>query len=82
MNAAINIGVEEMTATIVRCGLYLGALFQICCLLACVFMNDSPEDSWLNKGDSDDESSEQETPHNSPRRPLHRARKQEKKKRR
>ncbi|KAK9890897.1 hypothetical protein WA026_012239 [Henosepilachna vigintioctopunctata] len=82
MNAAINLGVEDMTATIVRYGLYLGAIFQIFCLLACVFMPDAPEDSWLNKGDSDDDSSEQETPHNTPKRPFHRTRKQEKKKRR
>jgi large-conductance mechanosensitive channel len=83
MNAAINIGVEDMTATIVRYGLYLGALFQIVCLTACIFMPDSSDDnSWLSRGDSDDESSEQSTPQNTPRRPYHRTRKQEKKKRR
>ncbi|KAJ3642616.1 hypothetical protein Zmor_025379 [Zophobas morio] len=83
MNAAINIGVEDMTATIVRYGLYLGALFQIACLAACIFMPDSSDDNnWLSRGDSDDESSEQSTPQNTPRRPYHRTRKQEKKKRR
>lgn len=47
MNAAINIGVEDMTATIVRYGLYLGAVFQIICLAACIFMPLSAEDnSW------------------------------------
>lgn len=84
MNLAINIGVEDMTATIVRYGLYLGAIFQIVCLAACIFISDSPEDnlSWGSRVDSDDESSEQSTPQNTPRRPYHRGRKQEKKKRR
>ncbi|XP_018573933.1 protein anon-73B1 [Anoplophora glabripennis] len=83
MNAAINIGVEDMTATIVRYGLYLGAVFQIICLAACIFMPLSAEDnSWGSRVDSDDESSEQSTPQNTPRRPHHRIRKQEKKKRR
>ncbi|CAG9830061.1 unnamed protein product [Diabrotica balteata] len=84
MNTAINIGVEDMTVTIVRYGLYLGAIFQIVCLVACIFISDSPEDnlSWGSRIDSDDESSEQSTPQNTPRRPYHRGRKQEKKKRR
>ncbi|CAG9862138.1 unnamed protein product [Phyllotreta striolata] len=83
MNNAINIGVEDMTATIVRYGLYLGAIFQIVCLAACIFISESPEDvSWGSRIDSDDESSEQSTPQNTPRRPYHRSRKQEKKKRR
>ncbi|KAJ8928470.1 hypothetical protein NQ314_018975, partial [Rhamnusium bicolor] len=67
MNAAISIGVEDMTATIVRYGLYLGAFFQIVCLAACIFMPDSPDDnSWGSRVDSDDESSEQSTPQNTP----------------
>lgn len=50
MNAAINIGVEDMTATIVRYGLYLGALFQIICILAGIALPDSQEGNhWLSR---------------------------------
>jgi len=83
MNSVVNIGVEDMTATIVRYGLYLGAVFQLICLLACIYKPDTTEEAnnW-HRNDSDDESSEHSTPQNTPRRPHHRARKQEKKKRR
>lgn len=50
MNAAINIGVEDMTATIVRYGLYLGAIFQLICLIACVVLPESQEDNqWQSR---------------------------------
>lgn len=44
MNAAVNIGVEDMSATIVRYGLYIGALFQIVCILAAVVLPESPDE--------------------------------------
>ncbi|XP_060525944.1 protein anon-73B1 [Cylas formicarius] len=82
MNAAINIGVEDMTATIVRLMLFIGAVFQLVCLVACIFMIDSTNDTSWGSRDSEDDSSEHSTPQNTPRRPHHRTRKQEKKKRR
>ncbi|XP_066150702.1 protein anon-73B1 [Euwallacea fornicatus] len=83
MNSAINLGVEDMSAAIVKVLLFLGALFQIVCLGACIFVKESTSDSNWAPRESEDESSTQSTPQNTPRRPYHRSgRKIEKKKRR
>lgn len=83
MNTAINLGVEDMTATVVKVLLFLGALFQMVCLGACIFVRESTNDSNWAPRESEDDSSTQSTPQNTPRRPYHRNnRKIEKKKRR
>ncbi|CAH0554772.1 unnamed protein product [Brassicogethes aeneus] len=86
MNSAINLGVEDMTSTIVQYGLYLTALFQIVCLAAVVFVQDESQENFYHDSEAEDDgehSSEHSTPQTSPRRPIHhRIRKQEKKKRR
>ncbi|CAG9765530.1 unnamed protein product [Ceutorhynchus assimilis] len=83
MNTAINLGVEDMTATIVKFMLFVGALFQVACLGACIFVKETPNDSNWAPRESEDDSSTQSTPQNTPRRPYHRSgRKVEKKKRR
>ncbi|KAL1506516.1 hypothetical protein ABEB36_005864 [Hypothenemus hampei] len=84
MNSAINLEVEDMTATIIKALLFLGALFQIMCLGACIFVKETPNDNSWAARESEDDSSTQSTPQNTPRRPYHRGnnRKIEKKKRR
>lgn len=77
---------EDLMATLIRYGLYIGAIFQIICLVASVTLTDEPyeyNNVYYDKvtTDSDECSSEQSSP-------GHRAslvgknRKQEKKKRR
>lgn len=45
MNTAINLGVEDMTATIVKALIFLGAIFQVVCLGGCIFLPESAADS-------------------------------------
>ncbi|KAJ0180080.1 hypothetical protein K1T71_004671 [Dendrolimus kikuchii] len=75
---------EDIMSTIIRYSLYLGAAFQILCMLACITMNDehsepAPNDN-MTYSDSDECSSEQSSPGH--RAPMSRARRHDKKKRR
>ncbi|ENN83062.1 hypothetical protein YQE_00576, partial [Dendroctonus ponderosae] len=45
MNSVIHLGVEDMTATVVKVLLFLGALFQMVCLGACIFVKETANDS-------------------------------------
>ncbi|XP_049807182.1 protein anon-73B1 [Schistocerca nitens] len=78
---------EDIVDSVIRYGLYFGAVFQLVCIAAAVIMPDSTGDTNSVLKDleiSDDEGSEHSTPQATPRRPHihHRPRKQEKKKRR
>ncbi|XP_069703265.1 protein anon-73B1 isoform X2 [Periplaneta americana] len=79
---------EDFVDSVLRCGLYLGAIFQFVCIAAAVVMPEKMGDSNTNYCKelelSDDEGSDHSTPQATPRRPHvhHRPRKQEKKKRR
>lgn len=45
MNAAVNIGNEDTMAILVRYGLYIGAIFQMICLAACIIMPNTSDNS-------------------------------------
>ncbi|CAK1603906.1 unnamed protein product [Parnassius mnemosyne] len=74
---------EDLMNTVIRYGLYIGAAFQLVCLLACVTITDEqcdPHPYEKAYTDSDECSSEQSSPGH--RSSLLRARRQDKKKRR
>uniref|UniRef100_A0A336MIJ2 CSON002221 protein n=1 Tax=Culicoides sonorensis TaxID=179676 RepID=A0A336MIJ2_CULSO len=79
MNQVVSIQSEDIFGTVIRSGLYLGAIFQMVCLAACIFLPDTLE-SWRNGDDSDDSSS-QSSPQNTPKQRNHRAKKDKKKRR-
>lgn len=98
VESELNIPQEDWYETFIRYGLYFGAVFQLLCLCACVMLPGSKkvdelaemfltifivkQKMLLFQGDGDDtNSNSQLTPLNTPKRP-HRARKQDKKKRR
>ncbi|XP_075235457.1 protein anon-73B1 [Lycorma delicatula] len=78
---------EDLMDSVIRCGLYLGAIFQLVCIAAVVILPERTTDgsaSCLKDGDVSDDEGSEGSPHATPRRPHahHRTRKQEKKKRR
>ncbi|CAB0036784.1 unnamed protein product [Trichogramma brassicae] len=73
---------ETLFEQLIRYGLYIGAVFQVACILAIVAYNGVSSDSITTlKDDPSDIECSENSPQVTPRRP-HRARKQEKKKRR
>ncbi|XP_012270601.1 protein anon-73B1 isoform X1 [Orussus abietinus] len=73
---------ETLFEQILRIGLYLGAVFQVACILAIVLYQSGPNDGVAAlKDDPSDVECSENSPQVTPRRP-HRPRKQEKKKRR
>ncbi|GBP09296.1 Protein anon-73B1 [Eumeta japonica] len=74
---------EDLMSTVIRYGLYIGAAFQIVCILACVTLSDEQSDHHPYDKvctDSDECSSEQSSPGH--RATMARARRHDKKKRR
>ncbi|XP_043529590.1 protein anon-73B1 isoform X2 [Frieseomelitta varia] len=73
---------ETLFEQLLRFGLYIGAVFQVVCLLAIVIYQAGPSDGIAAlKDDPSDVECSENSPQVTPRRP-HRPRKQEKKKRR
>ncbi|CAH0765146.1 unnamed protein product [Bemisia tabaci] len=74
-------GSEDLLESLIRCGLYIGAVFQFICIVAVVYLPDTPGTS-IKDGCMDEDS--EDSPQTTPRRPFnhHRSRKLDKKKRR
>lgn len=83
MDTAVN-SEPDMLDSVIRCGLYLGAIFQLLCIAAVVALPERNYDAHFAKDDLSDDDGSEGSPQATPRRPHahHRARKQEKKKRR
>ncbi|XP_064292092.1 protein anon-73B1 [Plodia interpunctella] len=76
---------EDLMSTVIRYGLYIGAAFQLVCLLACVTLTDEQSESHPYEKaytDSDEGSSEQSSPGHRPSIPKVLTRRHDKKKRR
>ncbi|CAD6207156.1 GSCOCG00010140001-RA-CDS [Cotesia congregata] len=74
---------ETLFEQIIRYGLYVGAVFQVICILTVAIYHNWPGDSFssLKEDPTSDVDCSESSPQVTPRRP-HRGRKQEKKKRR
>ncbi|XP_046833502.1 protein MANBAL [Vespa crabro] len=73
---------ETLFEQLLRIGLYVGAIFQVVCILAIVIYRAGPSDGGAAlKDDPSDVECSENSPQVTPRKP-HRPRKQEKKKRR
>lgn len=88
---ALEIPQDGLLAVVIRYGLYIGAVFQMICLGAVIFMvpKTSSKTSAMGaiwnflKGENFEEyNSNHSSPQETPKRPFHRSRKQDKKKRR
>lgn len=83
MDLNVKIEPEDLISKIIKYGLYFGAIFQLCCILACIFYPSVNCDK--TKSDFSDESGNESTNHssqNTPSKVYKKKIRQEKKKRR
>ncbi|XP_054273902.1 protein MANBAL-like [Macrosteles quadrilineatus] len=75
---------DDFMDTVIRYGLYIGAVFQLVCIAAVIVLPEKYDSSSMKDGDMSEEDLSEGSPQATPRRPHahHRPRKQEKKKRR